>query len=323
MDAYEKLFLKLETERELSEKEETKQVFNGNTLDEERTLDNVGANVTTLNETEAAKKHFAKTEHKRIQAEKKEAKRELKLQQKEEKASLIKQKKRFVHLTKLKLQKKLFKNGKPEKRANGQLKVFKFTKDPGTGKLKPTIKVKESQLKGHVLAIDYNFEDDSFKAGILEKIKKTGINYIIAPDFAVSIYEQASDMGIHLLKCTNVKSIDPGNNIEVYLEEEMIFDIDNGQEYKFKLMSDFDRIRTVHKMCLGDCLIIGDDLRIKILDIYKDQIKLCVNALKVITVCLHENTPIDDRINIKILKITLDQANLAIEAPDDVNIIRE
>ncbi len=323
MDAYEKLFLKMETERKLTEKEEAKQEFNGKTIEEKWTPVNLEDKEKPLKEKENDKKHYVEIEDKRKKTEEKVAKKEQKAQRKEKKDSLIKHKRNFGYLSRFKLNKKPSNNGKPEKKPNVQLKVFKFSKAVSSDEIIPIIRAKETQSKGYVLVIDNNFDDNNFKKDILIKIKKIGIDYIIASDFAVGFCKQAVDLGIHLMKCSNAKLIDSGNDIEVYLEEGVIFDFDNGQEYKFRMMTNSLKRRTVQEMCLGECLIIGDNLRIKILDIDNDQIKLCVNALKVITIHLLKSTPISDEIKIQILKINFDHVKLVIKAPESVTILKE
>ncbi len=73
----------------------------------------------------------------------------------------------------------------------------------------------------------------------------------------------------------------------------------------------------------GECLLIDDNLKLKVLDIDKDQIKICVNALKVVTLYQHESTTISDEIKITVFKIILDQFNIAIEAPEGTTINRK
>ena len=275
-----------------------------------------------LVETENDKKRFAKKEAKRKPVEKEETEKELSGKRKGEKGRLTKFKMKLSHLTKLKLKKKSFDNVKPEKKPIDQLKVFKLAKDVSTGEIIPDIGVNEGQLRSHVLVVEHNLDENSCKDEILIMIKKAGVDYIIAPGFAEQLCKKTADIGLRLIKCSHTKLIDEGNNIEVYLKEGVIFDVDNGQEYKFKLMTDSVRRSTVHKISLRECLLVGDNLKIKVLDIAKDQIKLCVNALKVETIYLHKSISIGDEIKIKVLKINLDQADLEIEAPKDVTINR-
>jgi len=211
----------------------------------------------------------------------------------------------------------------PEKELLLKLKVFKSAMDISTGEIIPDIGVKEGQLRNHVLVVDYNLDENSFKDEILIMIKKAGVDYIIAPGFAERLCKKTADIGLHLIKCSHTKLIDEGNYIEVYREEGVIYDVDNGQEYKFELMTDYVRRIIVQKVKVSECLLIGDSLNIQVIVIDKNQIKICVNALKIVTIYLHKSTPIDDEIKIKVLKINLDQADLEIEAPKDVTINRE
>ena len=155
---------------------------------------------------------------------------------KEEKGSLTKFKMKLSHLAKWKSKEKPSDNVKPELKSKVQLKAFKFAKDVSTGEIILDIRLKEGQLRGHVLVVDFNLDENSFKEDILIMINKAGVDYIIAPDFAERLCKKAADIGLHLIKCSHTKLIDEGNNIEVYLKEGVIFDVDNGQEYKFKLI---------------------------------------------------------------------------------------
>ncbi len=70
-------------------------------------------------------------------------------------------------------------------------------------------------------------------------------------------------------------------------------------------------------------MLIGDDLTIKFLDIEKDQIKICINALKVVTVYQHKYLTIGDEIRMKIINVISDQISLVIEAPEGIAINRQ
>jgi sRNA-binding carbon storage regulator CsrA len=312
MDAYEKWFIEMEAKRKLEETEDAKKKLSDKTEGVLRPLVNMEDKEKPLEETEDEKKRFVKME----------TKKELSEKRKERKSPPLEYKTKLSHLAKLKSSKKPSDNAKPGKKPYDQIKAFKFTKDVSTVEIIPDIGAKEIQLRNHVLVVDYNLDDNSFKDETLIMIKKVGIDYMIAPRFTEEFYKKASDIGLHLIKCSDSKLIDEGNNIEVYLEEGVLFDVDNGQEYKFKLMTDSVRRSTVHKISLRECLLVGDNLKIKVLDIAKDQIKLCVNALKVETIYLHKSISIGDEIKIKVLKINLDQADLEIETPKDITINR-
>ncbi len=193
-----------------------------------------------LVDTENDKKRFANKEAKRILAEKEEAEKELSEKQKVETGRLAKFKMKFSHLGKWKLKKKPSDNVKPELKSNVQLKAFKFAKDASTGEIVPDIRLKEGQLRGHVLVVDYYLDENSFKDEILIMIKKAGVDSIIAPGFVEPLCKKAADIGLHLMKCSHTKLIEEGNNIEFYRKEGVVFDVDNGQEYKFQLMNKVD-----------------------------------------------------------------------------------
>ncbi len=88
-------------------------------------------------------------------------------------------------------------------------------------------------------------------------------------------------------------------------------------------MTDTVRRIIVQQIRLGECLLIDDNLVLKVLDIDKDQIKICINALKVVTLYQHASTTIGDKIKITVFKIILDRFNLVIEAPEGTTINRK
>ncbi len=75
----------------------------------------------------------------------------------------------------------------------------------------------------------------------------------------------------------------------------------------------------------GEKLLIGKDIRITVLIIFENRIKLLLkdSRSKVITCRLGATTPIRDDIAIKIVSIDKQQVKLGIEAPEDVTINRE
>jgi len=119
------------------------------------------------------------------------------------------------------------------------MKVMKFSKDVTTNNLIFYSGLKEDSLTDHVLVADNNFgengSNDQIQAAIIA-IKSSGIEYVIAPDFAEEFHKNAVDMGLHLLKCNDSKSLEKGDNIEIYLSEGLMLNIDTEQECKFKLM---------------------------------------------------------------------------------------
>jgi 3-isopropylmalate dehydratase small subunit len=84
------------------------------------------------------------------------------------------------------------------------------------------------------------FSHTSIAGGLLYRlinaIKSSGIEYVIAPGFAEEFYKNAVDMGLNLIKCSDSKSLEKGDNIEVHLREGLILNIDTEQECKFKLL---------------------------------------------------------------------------------------
>ena len=74
---------------------------------------------------------------------------------------------------------------------------------------------------------------------------------------------------------------------------------------------------------LGESLIIGDDIKITVLTIGKNQIKLGVNDSGGVTIKLQETTTIKDGIAVKLVKSDKSQVKLGITAPDSVTINRE
>ncbi len=323
MDTYEKWFDKMEAEKKLGEAEDSKNKLSDKTegvtspsdkiLDEIKSPDKPEVKKNLTDEEEDKKKRTVKIETKKIISEKR----------KEKTGSLQKYKTKLTHLIKSKSNKKPSGNVKPKEKTNDQIKVFKFSKEVNTVKIIPEIWSKEVQFNNHVLVVDYNLDENTFKDEILIMIKNAGIEYIIAPGFEEEFYKKASDTGLHLIECSDTKLLEEGKNIEVYAEEGVIFDVDNGQELRFKILADSVRRSTLQKIKLGDCLLFDDNLELKVLDIDKDQIKICINALKVVTIYQHISTAIDDKIKITVFKIILDQFNLVIEAPEGTTINRK
>ncbi len=117
------------------------------------------------------------------------------------------------------------------------MKVLKLSNDTNTNNIIFEKGLKAGSLAGHVLVADDNFGKSSSKEQeqkTINAIKSAGIEYVIAPNFEEKFYQNAVDRGLHLIKCSNSKSIDKGNNIEVYLREGLILNIDTEQVIKFK-----------------------------------------------------------------------------------------
>jgi sRNA-binding carbon storage regulator CsrA len=252
-----------------------------------------------------------------------EVKEELSEKKEEQIGHLQKYKTKLSHLIKFRSSKEPSANVKPEEKSNDQIKVFKFSNDISTVEIIPDIWTKDVQLKNHALVVDNNLDENGIKDEMLIMIKTSGIDYIIGPGFEEGFYEKASDAGLQLIECSDTGLIDEGKNIMVYRDEGVIFDVDNGQEFKYKFVTDAVRRNILQKISVGECLLIGDDLTIKFLDIEKDQIKICINALKVVTVYQHKYLTIGDEIRIKVFNIISDQINLVIEAPEGITINRQ
>ncbi len=74
---------------------------------------------------------------------------------------------------------------------------------------------------------------------------------------------------------------------------------------------------------LGESVVIGDDIKITVLSIGKNQIMLDVNDSGFVTINLQESITIRDDIRITAVKIDKTQVKLGIEAPKDVTVNRE
>ena len=74
---------------------------------------------------------------------------------------------------------------------------------------------------------------------------------------------------------------------------------------------------------LNESLLIGDDIKITVLNIGKSQIKLGVNDSEGVTLDLQETITIKDDITVKLVKTDKTQVKLGIEAPENVTINRE
>ena len=74
---------------------------------------------------------------------------------------------------------------------------------------------------------------------------------------------------------------------------------------------------------LGESLIIGNDIKITVSNICKNQINLCVNDSQCVIVNLQERISIRDGIIVKVVKTDKAQVKLGIEAPEGITINRE
>jgi sRNA-binding carbon storage regulator CsrA len=75
----------------------------------------------------------------------------------------------------------------------------------------------------------------------------------------------------------------------------------------------------------GQCLLIGNDIRVTVLIVFEKRIKLQLKDLenKVITCHLGATTPIRGDITVKVVDIDQKQVKFGIEAPKDMKINRE
>ena len=119
------------------------------------------------------------------------------------------------------------------------MKVMKFSKDMTTNNVIFYSGLKEGSLRDHVLVADNNIGENDSNEQIqtaINAIKSSGIEYVIAPDFAEEFHKNADETGLNLIKCSDSKTLEKGDGIEIYLKEDLILNIDTEQEGKFKLM---------------------------------------------------------------------------------------
>jgi 3-isopropylmalate/(R)-2-methylmalate dehydratase small subunit len=119
------------------------------------------------------------------------------------------------------------------------MKVMKFSKDMTTNNVIFYSGLKEGSLRDHALVADNNFGENGSNEQIqaaINAIKSSGIEYVIAPGFADGFHKNAVAIGLHLIKCNDSETLENGDNIEVYLSEGLILNIDTEQECKFKPM---------------------------------------------------------------------------------------
>ncbi len=323
MDTYEKWFDKMEAEKEQAETDETKKKLNNKEEEETRLSDIISEEIKLPDKIKVKQGLSDNAEDQEKQIVGTEAKEELSEKKEGQTGHLQKYKTKLGRLIKSRSRKEPPGNVRTEAKSNDQIKVFKISNDISTVKIIPDIWTKDIQLESHAIVVDNNLGENGIKDEMLIMIKTSGIDYIIAPGFEDGFYEKASDAGLQLIECREIGLIGEGSNIKVYRDEGIIFDIDNGQEFKYKLLTDSVRRNILQKVSLGECLIIGDDLTIKFLDIEKDKIKICINALKVDTVYQHKYFTIDDEIRIKIINIISDQISLVIKAPEGISINRQ
>lgn len=73
---------------------------------------------------------------------------------------------------------------------------------------------------------------------------------------------------------------------------------------------------------IGECLRVGDDIAVKVTNIDKDNIELCINGQEEVSICNEESISFKDDIKIKVVKIIKGQVKLGVDAPKDVIIKR-
>ncbi|MCP4265954.1 MAG: hypothetical protein GY777_10330, partial [Candidatus Brocadiaceae bacterium] len=311
---------KIQTEREQAEVEDAENKLSNRTREVSNLSDKIQGEITPPEKPDVKEIRTNEVEDRKERIVKIENKKQISKKRKKKTGSLLKYKAKLTSLIKSESKEKPSGNIEPEKKTNDQIKVFKFSKDVNTVKIIPDIWAKKVHLNNHVLVVDHNLDKKPFSDEVLIMVKETGIEYIIAPGFDEGFCKRATDTGLLLIECSDTKLLDEGTNIEVYQEEGVIFDADNGQEFKFKLLNESVRRRTLKKIRLGECLLIDDNLKLKVLDINNDQINICINGLKVVTLYQDESTAISDKIKITIFKIILDQFNIVIEAPEGTTI---
>ncbi|NOR65593.1 MAG: hypothetical protein GQ468_06210 [Candidatus Scalindua sp.] len=117
------------------------------------------------------------------------------------------------------------------------MKVLKFSNGSTAINVIIASNLKAGTLKGHVLVEDNYFGENGSNEKIqtaINVIKSAGIEYVIAPGFSEKFYKNAVEKGLNLIKCSDSKTFEKGDNIEVYLSEGLILNIDTEQECKFK-----------------------------------------------------------------------------------------
>ncbi len=203
MDAYEKLFVKMEAERKLVKEVETKRELSGKSKAKKKRSRRIRNKKILTNSTEKNIGHSVKI------------------------------KDTVKPLEKPENGKKKFSKLQTEKKILVAMKALKLPNDTDIKIITTDSIIKDCKLGKYILIVDNILEENNAKEGILTTISNKGIKYIIATGFANGFFEVAAANGLHLIKCSDAKLIDEGNNIEVYLEEGVIFDVDTGQEYIF------------------------------------------------------------------------------------------
>ncbi|GAX60564.1 3-isopropylmalate dehydratase small subunit [Candidatus Scalindua japonica] len=324
-DIKNKLNDKVQVVKEQTEAEGIENKLNDKVEEETRLSDIIPEVIKSPGKSEVKKNLCDNEEDKKKLVAENETKEALSEKQDEKIGHLQKYKKKLSDLIKSRSNKKPPVNVKPKDKPNDQIKVFEFSKDISTVEIIYDIWTKDVQLKNRVLVVENNLDKNGFKDEMLTMIKTSGIDYIIAPGFEKGFYEKASDAELQLIECSDTKLIDEGMSIMVYREAGVIFDVDNGQEFKFTLMTDSVRKNILQKISLevGESVLIGNDLSIRVLDIEKDQSKICINALKVVTAYPQKYLTIGDEIRIIIFKIIPYQIKLGIEVPECITINRQ
>jgi sRNA-binding carbon storage regulator CsrA len=306
MDAYEKLFVKMEAERKLAEEEESKDELSCNAEGDIRPSVLIQEDIKPPDQVEVKKKLSNDTENKKTQTTNTEDKIDHSANIEEKRKALEKAENG--------------KNKSPEiqagRKSSVRLKALKLTNGAGRNIDITDSALKDCKLGKNILIIDAILEENNSREDILTTIENKGIEYVIAPGFASGFYEKTAGNGLRLIKCSDAWLIDEGSNIEVFMEEGVIFDVDSGQEYRFNPALGSDKRSIIQTMRLGECLRIGLETKIKVLSINSKQIKVKIYDLKVITINTNKSISISDDISIKAVKIEINEFKLQIVAPE-------
>ncbi|WP_394886118.1 LeuD/DmdB family oxidoreductase small subunit [Clostridium butyricum] len=98
---------------------------------------------------------------------------------------------------------------------------------------------KTNYIKGDILVGRSNFGCGSSREQAPAVLKEMNVGAIIAIDFARIFYRNAINLGILVIECKEADKINEMDEIEVDLEEGLIFDKTLGQELKIEPIPEF------------------------------------------------------------------------------------